>query len=42
MQVMLLGAKSSDTEDRDMQVTVAFNVFGEGLEQRMPRLVNEE
>ncbi|KAK6119009.1 hypothetical protein DH2020_047248 [Rehmannia glutinosa] len=35
--VMLLGAHDSDTKDSIMQVTVAFNRFGEGLVQRMPR-----
>ncbi|KAI3408985.1 Pectate lyase [Psidium guajava] len=36
-KVMLLGSSDSYTGDRDMQVTVAFNHFGEGLVQRMPR-----
>jgi len=36
-KVMLLGASDSDTRDRKMQVTIAFNHFGEGLVQRMPR-----
>ncbi|KAL6513873.1 hypothetical protein OROHE_019329 [Orobanche hederae] len=35
--VMLLGAHDSDTKDAVMQVTVAFNRFGKGLVQRMPR-----
>ncbi|KAG6550294.1 hypothetical protein Mapa_008255 [Marchantia paleacea] len=36
-KVMLLGAHDDDWEDRSMQVTVAFNYFGPGLVQRMPR-----
>ncbi|CAH9095284.1 unnamed protein product [Cuscuta europaea] len=35
--VMLLGASDSFSEDSVMQVTVAFNRFGRGLIQRMPR-----
>ncbi|XP_057777117.1 pectate lyase-like [Salvia miltiorrhiza] len=35
--VMLLGAHDSSTQDKLMQATVAFNRFGEGLVQRMPR-----
>ncbi|KAL0385715.1 UNVERIFIED_CONTAM: Pectate lyase [Sesamum radiatum] len=35
--VMLLGAHDSSNKDSIMQVTVAFNLFGEGLIQRMPR-----
>jgi hypothetical protein len=35
---MLMGAHPSDTMDRNMQVTVAFNKFGPGLIQRLPRL----
>ncbi|XP_073134831.1 pectate lyase-like isoform X2 [Henckelia pumila] len=35
--VMLLGAHDSDSKDAIMQVTVAFNLFGQGLIQRMPR-----
>jgi pectate lyase len=34
---MLLGHSDSYTQDKDMQVTIAFNHFGEGLVQRMPR-----
>ncbi|GAB4858168.1 hypothetical protein Ancab_009565 [Ancistrocladus abbreviatus] len=34
---MLLGRSDSFTEDKNMQVTIAFNHFGEGLVQRMPR-----
>lgn len=34
---MLLGAHDSDSKDAIMQVTVAFNRFGIGLIQRMPR-----
>ncbi|OIW06705.1 hypothetical protein TanjilG_04099 [Lupinus angustifolius] len=36
--VMLLGASDSFSGDKIMQVTVAFNHFGQGLIQRMPRL----
>ncbi|MFS8011502.1 Pectate lyase [Helianthus anomalus] len=36
-KVMLLGHSDSVTQDKDMQVTIAFNHFGEGLVQRMPR-----
>uniref|UniRef100_A0A7C9F2A3 Pectate lyase n=1 Tax=Opuntia streptacantha TaxID=393608 RepID=A0A7C9F2A3_OPUST len=35
--VMLLGNSDGYILDAGMQVTVAFNVFGEGLVQRMPR-----
>ncbi|KAI5679298.1 hypothetical protein M9H77_10248 [Catharanthus roseus] len=35
--VMLLGHSDSYTRDKNMQVTIAFNHFGEGLVQRMPR-----
>lgn len=34
---MLLGAQDSNGADKVMQVTVAFNRFGKGLIQRMPR-----
>lgn len=36
-KVMLLGHSDSYTKDKNMQVTIAFNHFGEGLVQRMPR-----
>ncbi|CAN6464353.1 unnamed protein product [Victoria cruziana] len=36
-KVMLLGHSDAYTQDKDMQVTIAFNHFGEGLVQRMPR-----
>ncbi|CAK9327179.1 unnamed protein product [Citrullus colocynthis] len=36
-KVMLLGHSDSYTQDKNMQVTIAFNHFGEGLVQRMPR-----
>ncbi|KAL3511382.1 hypothetical protein ACH5RR_030783 [Cinchona calisaya] len=36
-KVMLLGHSDSYSEDKNMQVTIAFNHFGEGLVQRMPR-----
>ncbi|KFK39766.1 hypothetical protein AALP_AA3G285000 [Arabis alpina] len=36
-EVILLGHTDSYTRDKMMQVTIAFNHFGEGLIQRMPR-----
>lgn len=36
-QVMLFGASDAYAGDSIMQVTVAFNHFGRGLVQRMPR-----
>lgn len=36
-KVMLLGHSDSFMQDKNMQVTIAFNHFGEGLVQRMPR-----
>ncbi|KAK3226406.1 hypothetical protein Dsin_006268 [Dipteronia sinensis] len=36
-EVMLFGASDSYSQDQIMQVTVAFNHFGKGLVQRMPR-----
>ncbi|KAL6583704.1 hypothetical protein OROMI_002993 [Orobanche minor] len=36
-EVILLGASDNHIEDKNMQVTIAFNHFGEGLIQRMPR-----
>lgn len=36
-KVMLLGAHDSDYEDKNLRVTIAFNYFGPGLKQRMPR-----
>lgn len=36
-KVMLLGHNDGYSADRNMQVTIAFNHFGEGLVQRMPR-----
>ena len=36
---MLFGAHKNDVEDRNMQVTVAYNTFGPGLIQRLPRWV---
>ncbi|CAD6264268.1 unnamed protein product [Miscanthus lutarioriparius] len=36
-EVMLLGHSDSYVKDKAMQVTIAFNHFGEGLIQRMPR-----
>ncbi|CAN0896326.1 Probable pectate lyase 22 [Linum grandiflorum] len=36
-KVMLLGHSDDFTRDKIMQVTIAFNHFGEGLVQRMPR-----
>lgn len=37
MQVMLFGASDTFAGDSIMQITVAFNHFGRGLVQRMPR-----
>ncbi|KAF8390257.1 hypothetical protein HHK36_024782 [Tetracentron sinense] len=37
VQVMLFGASDSFLGDKIMQITVAFNHFGRGLVQRMPR-----
>lgn len=37
IQVILLGHSDSYTRDKQMQVTIAYNHFGEGLIQRMPR-----
>ena len=37
MQVMLLGHSDDYAADKNMKVTVAFNHFGPGLTQRMPR-----
>ncbi|PIN26892.1 Pectate lyase [Handroanthus impetiginosus] len=36
-EVMLLGHSDLYTRDKVMQVTIAYNHFGEGLTQRMPR-----
>ncbi|KAL5553929.1 hypothetical protein UlMin_041330 [Ulmus minor] len=36
-EVMLFGASDSYSADKVMQITVAFNHFGQGLVQRMPR-----
>ncbi|KAF3328136.1 putative pectate lyase 8 [Carex littledalei] len=36
-EVILLGHSDSYVKDKAMQVTIAFNHFGEGLIQRMPR-----
>lgn len=36
-KVMLLGHNDEYTQDVNMQVTIAYNHFGEGLVQRMPR-----
>lgn len=35
---MLLGANDASSKDSIMQVTIAFNRFGEGCIQRMPRV----
>ncbi|KAM3751867.1 hypothetical protein ACB098_04G144000 [Castanea mollissima] len=37
-KVILLGHNDANTVDKSMQVTVAFNHFGEGLTQRIPRI----
>ncbi|KAL3734603.1 hypothetical protein ACJRO7_023883 [Eucalyptus globulus] len=36
-EVMLMGHSDDYVDDKNMQVTIAFNFFGEGLVQRMPR-----
>ncbi|KAJ6724603.1 PECTATE LYASE 18-RELATED [Salix viminalis] len=36
-EVMLLGHSDDFLDDKNMQVTIAFNFFGENLVQRMPR-----
>ncbi|XP_074294145.1 putative pectate lyase 22, partial [Silene latifolia] len=36
-KVMLLGNSDENVDDKKMRVTVAFNHFGEGLNQRLPR-----
>ncbi|OMP04220.1 Pectate lyase/Amb allergen [Corchorus olitorius] len=36
-EVMLMGHSDEFLDDKNMQVTIAFNFFGEGLVQRMPR-----
>lgn len=36
-QVMLFGHDDKNIEDKGIRVTVAFNHFGSGLVQRMPR-----
>lgn len=37
VQVMLFGHDDNNVEDKKIKVTVAFNHFGPGLVQRMPR-----
>lgn len=37
MQTLLFGASNSYSDDAKMQVTLAFNHFGTGLTQRLPR-----
>lgn len=37
---MLLGHSDSYVRDKQMQVTIAYNHFGEGLIQRMPRYMH--
>ncbi|KAK6153385.1 hypothetical protein DH2020_013024 [Rehmannia glutinosa] len=37
-EVMLFGASDSYSDDEIMQITLAFNHFGKGLVQRMPRV----
>ncbi|CAA0836070.1 Probable pectate lyase 7 [Striga hermonthica] len=37
-EVMLFGASDSYSDDQIMQITLAFNHFGKGLVQRMPRV----
>ncbi|XVF70888.1 hypothetical protein PTKIN_Ptkin11bG0198400 [Pterospermum kingtungense] len=36
-EVMLMGHSDEFLDDKNMQVTIAFNFFGEGLVQRIPR-----
>ncbi|KAL9441786.1 hypothetical protein AB3S75_020315 [Citrus x aurantiifolia] len=36
-EVMLMGHSDDFSADKNMQVTIAFNFFGDGLVQRMPR-----
>ncbi|XP_021288029.1 putative pectate lyase 21 [Herrania umbratica] len=36
-EVMLMGHSDEFLDDKNMQVTIAFNYFGEGLVQRIPR-----
>lgn len=36
-EVMLMGHSDDFVQDKTMQVTIAFNFFGQGLVQRMPR-----
>lgn len=36
---MLFGHDDKNIEDKAIKVTVAFNRFGAGLVQRMPRLI---
>ncbi|KAK6154474.1 hypothetical protein DH2020_008722 [Rehmannia glutinosa] len=36
-EVMLMGHSDDFVDDKNMQVTIAFNYFGEGLVQRIPR-----
>ena len=37
VQVMLFGSHPTDYYDRNLRITVAYNKFGPGLVQRMPR-----
>lgn len=39
-QVMLFGHNDNNVEDKAMKVTVAFNHFGPGLIERMPRYMH--
>lgn len=38
LQVLLFGGSDSFSDDKVMQITIAFNHFGKGLVQRMPRV----
>lgn len=40
MKVMLLGHNDNFVEDENMKVTIAFNYFGPGLIERLPRYIN--
>ena len=40
MKVMLLGNHDNIVVDENMKVTIAFNHFGPGLIERIPRYIN--
>jgi pectate lyase len=41
-KTILLGHSDDFTDDKNMKVTVAFNRFGPGLVQRMPRCMHDQ